>query len=595
MGVSLRRRAAKVADGAPARARLRERLPMVVFYSLVVTVTILMAGGAAGLVSFRILYANKMSDGWSVMFLELERQALRLKDLLSERRTGVGTRPIVMRLGERGKLTAVSGAITDGLTLGDFGVHRADFDRSLVVGELSGKTYLAALSEPDKRGGTLRLLAVDLAAWMSQTLSKDTQSLVYVATRKGRLLFSSDDEAVRGNIAERPLVRYFVDAPMAQGQMQIPGDGGAFFGFFHEVPNTNLVLFAETSKGQLFGAIYASLAKFLGILLGIVVVVGALIQIPLAYVSRPVKKLIATAGQIAGGNFDVETSQGGIGEIATLGRAYAAMARNLKTRDEALEAMSRERTEKVRLDGELKIARRIQENLLPQSSHPKASGLEIVAKYIPASEVAGDWYHHWYTEEAEESVVFVADVSGHGAGSSIFTAMIAGIFRQLVEDGKPYPVEAFYHSINKMIIEFGHLQWHASVQVVRYVRGSGKISVYNAGHPPPAVVRRSEAVNTVEFASLPSSVVGMSPELKVVRKELPFAPGDCVLMYTDGLYEARNQDGKLYGRKRILNLAKMSGDRSAHQWVESVHSSWLGFRGQAPAEDDLCVVAMKAV
>ncbi len=582
-----------------AKRGLLERMPMAVVYSAIVTASVLLAGGFAGFFSFNILYTNKMSDSWGIMFLELERQALHLKDNLNDFSRGPGRRTdgdIVLRVAANDKVTPLGGAVAGQFQLSDFGLSRGDLARPVVVAELSGRNFVVqpvgAGASGDK---TLRLVPVDLAAWMTPTLSKSSKSTVYLATRKGRLVFSSDRKATRGRLGERPLVRYFIDATVSQGQMVIKEKGqNDAFGFFYEVPGSNLVLFAETPEAALFNVIYESSARFLLILVAIIVAAVALVQLPLVYISKSVKQLIAIAGDVAKGNFNIEVPKGGIGEIATLGQAYTNMARNLKDRDEALAVLNLEQKEKIRLDSELKIARTIQENLLPQAQHPRNSGLEVTAKYVPASEVAGDWYFYTYSEKTRESVICVADVSGHGAGSSMFTAIIAGIFRQLADETKPYPVELFLRSVNRLLLEFGYRQWHASIQVAQYVQGSGELVVHNAGHPPPVVVRHKHGGNVVDSMPMPSLVLGLSTDADLARQAIAFGKGDSLLLFTDGLYEARNSSGRVFGRKRIVNFARSAGDRSTHEWVKGMHDSWLGFRAGEPAADDLCIVAVKA-
>src|SRR5690606_18151355 len=156
----------------------------------------------------------------------------------------------------------------------------------------------------------------------------------------------------------------------------------------------------------------------------------------------------------------------------------------------------------------------------------------ITAKYVPATEVAGDWYHHWHNERTGESVVFMADVSGHGAGSSMFTAIIAGIFKHLAPEAEFYPVERFLETVNKLILELGSGQWHASVQVVRFVKGETQARIRNAGHPPPVhVTRRGQTAAGPAATSImmQSSVLGLEMSPKFAMAEAQLAEGDCIL------------------------------------------------------------------
>jgi serine phosphatase RsbU (regulator of sigma subunit) len=584
---------------------------------MIISVAVLVAGAVSGYLAFKALYSNKLSDSWGIMYLELERQGLKITNelqllqanaasKLAQRSPGTEVKmegALLFRIKKSGSLIPISGNVAKGLSLVDLGLGIDDLAKPNLVARLSGKAYLAVL-EPKNRSlavkfDLLHLFPLDLSPLLSGAKNLQEKNYFYLTTREGELLYASNSAITKSKLKDRSLVRFFIDAPLNQGQVEMRNDGGdTIFGFFSVIPNSNLVAFAETPKSELFMKIYDVSFKYLAILFLVVICTILVVQIPLNMLAVPIRRLINSAVAMSQGNFSVplESARGaGLGEIAVLGTVYAQMIKSLKERDLLVSSFNEEQKEKIRLDGELKIARGIQENLLPKTKHPVASGFEVTAKYVPATEVAGDWYHFWYSAETGETVIFMADVSGHGAGSSMFTAIIAGAFKQMTIESEPYPVGSFLSTVNRLIYELGDRQWHASVQIIRLEKNSNKAVIYNAGHPPPVFVTSVDGANKVQSILMASSVLGLSENADFVEKVVTFHDGDCFLMYTDGLFEAKNREKKSFGRKRLLSVVQTGGDRSSYEWVEGIHDEWLRFRGDQAADDDLCVVAIKAV
>lgn len=321
-------------------------------------------------------------------------------------------------------------------------------------------------------------------------------------------------------------------------------------------------------------------------------IAAALLQIPLMRITAPVRELANIALNVGKGQFDVNPTLKGFGELHVLTSAFSSMATGLVERDKRVAMLMREQADKARLESELAIARRIQENLLPNKDLPKEAGLLVAAEYISAAECAGDWYHFAYNPSLRETIVVIADVCGHGAGSSMFTAIIAGLFEEY--RGRvhaPFDLEGFALKTNAVINQLGREQWHATMLLVRYVADSGVMDILLAGHPRPFIKLSDEKQKLPPIAT--SGALGMSVVFTPSVQQVPFPKGSTLLAYTDGLTEATNSKKVMFGRKRVRDSV-FEGKGEPRVALPRLIDGWRGFLGEATPEDDVCVILMRA-
>jgi sigma-B regulation protein RsbU (phosphoserine phosphatase) len=365
----------------------------------------------------------------------------------------------------------------------------------------------------------------------------------------------------------------------------------AIYGFFFEVPTTNLVLFSEVTKASALAPINQVILRFLAVLSLILLVAITLLQFPLARITGPVTELAQLALAVGQGRFDVTLRTKGVGELATLTRAFSTMAAGLVERDQKVALLMEEQAVKARLQGELAIARRIQENLLPLAPLPKAAGVVVASEYISASECAGDWYHYAFDEGKRETTLVVADVSGHGAGSSMFTAMIAALFDQFRCQSGPFDLAGFAKAANDVIFRLGREQWHATMLVARHVAGDDRLDMLIAGHPPPLI--RIEGGEGKAPLIGGSSVLGGDLEFTPRMVSLAFPAGSSLLIYTDGLAEAVNARRKAFGRGRIRRAFE-AANGDPHEVLRRLLDDWRAYLGGQPPNDDVCILVMRS-
>jgi hypothetical protein len=192
---------------------------------------------------------------------------------------------------------------------------------------------------------------------------------------------------------------------------------------------------------------------------------------------------------------------------------------------------------------ELEIARQIQSSILPREV-PSIAGLEIVARYLPMSAVAGDFYDFLMLEDNQFGIL-IADVTGHGVPAALIASMLKGAFAgQKAHAQHPEQVLA---SLNETLC--GKFDEHFVTAAYLYADLDAKIVRYaGAGHPPLLVGSRSTGeARSIEQNGL---LLGLSLEAVYSSIEIPLQQGDRYLLFTDGLPESTNAKHEEFGASR---------------------------------------------
>ena len=572
--------------------------------SLSVVVSMIIGGAfLAGYASWTI-FEQKQRDTWAIMFLELERRADDLSQKVNSfRSVKNGASLSLYRVDSKaGQLNLVHGTDSGELVLADFGLKKPVLKTNWTLLQRAGETYLAdilsadrasALVEKDLSDGQyLALWPLDFTKWISANIPPD--STVYVITRQGALLYSNQSFINAGNVVSRRLVQKFIKNPVSQGQFEFQNNWGRdTYGFIQEIPRTNVVIFSETSVIAAYADVMRILWRFGFVLGGALMISLLVIYIPISKVVNTITRLTRHAKLVAAGEFSGNELKSGFGELGVLTTAFNQMRKNLQQRDKAIGELIEEQKHKVRLEGEVEIAKTIQRNLLSDAPIPEKANVTLSTLYIPAEECAGDWYTYFYDEENNEMISIIADVSGHGTGSSMFTAIIAGITEQMRARPGRFDIDTYLQGLNAVLGTLGKKKWHATMLVARFLPKTSELELVNCGQSSPCVVYPEDSPHKSGMVRLPSMVLGVDEKCQFIRKIVPFLPGTQLLMYTDGLEEARSHAGRQFGRKRIQKICLSAAD-SPKQQIGRLHSEWSAHLGDGAANDDMCLLVMRA-
>src|SRR6266480_573427 len=247
--------------------------------------------------------------------------------------------------------------------------------------------------------------------------------------------------------------------------------------------------------------------------------------------------------------------------------------------------------EKKRLDHDLEIARDIQRILLP-SEAPAIDGFQISGINVPARQVSGDYFDYIKVDD-ERLGVAIADVSGKGVPASLIMAICRSVLRAEAA-GNPSPADVLqkvnrqlYPDIKEdMFISMAYL-------VLDLVRGG--VTLARAGHDAPLLYK--EKSQTVAPLKTPGMVVGIDSgdvfDRLTTNVAVPLERNDCILLYTDGITEALDNEGNDFGLERTIASVQSSAKEGAQAMVTRLIDDLRNFVGSTPQNDDITLIAIR--
>ncbi|WP_322490389.1 fused response regulator/phosphatase [Chloroflexus sp.] len=238
---------------------------------------------------------------------------------------------------------------------------------------------------------------------------------------------------------------------------------------------------------------------------------------------------------------------------------------------------------------ELELGRRMQADFLPERL-PHIAGWEIAAAFVPAREVAGDFYDAFILPN-QRLVCLLGDVCDKGVGAAIFMALTRSLLRAFAEQAVlngDDPLRAVAMT-NEYIARHHHASRTFSTIFCAIIDpASGTVRYVNAGHPVPILLR---ADGGVEMLSSTGPAVGWIRNAHFATETTTLEIGDTLFAYTDGVTEARLPNGALFGEDRLLAMLDPSlGGSSNH--LESVQQAVMAYTGRQQPEDDLTMLVV---
>jgi sigma-B regulation protein RsbU (phosphoserine phosphatase) len=236
------------------------------------------------------------------------------------------------------------------------------------------------------------------------------------------------------------------------------------------------------------------------------------------------------------------------------------------------------------LEQDLETAAQIQRGLLPRP-HLTFDGWEVHYRYQPAGVVSGDYCDVVHLDGGDLFFLF-GDVSGKGVAAAILMAHLHATFRNLLAGERR--VDRLVERANRVFRESALAPYLATLVCGR-ARASGEIEICNAGHCPPLVVSGA-GVSEVDPTGLP---VGAFAGVRYASRVIKLDPGDSLVLYTDGLSEARNPDGEEYGAQRISRVLAAHGREDAEPVVEACLADLSRHLAGGPRGDDLTLMVVR--
>jgi len=243
-----------------------------------------------------------------------------------------------------------------------------------------------------------------------------------------------------------------------------------------------------------------------------------------------------------------------------------------------------ERQEK-RLERDLALARELQFRLLPQAP-PHLANLEVAAKFSPARAIGGDLYD-FVDYSLSRFAMVIGDVSGKGAPAAIYAALVSGILRSHapIEPGPAEMLSAVNFSLGERRIEGQFV----SIIFALWDDSNRTLQVANSGLPRPLYCHDGK-IEVIEATGLP---LGLFDDADYDEFTFHANPGDMFVFFSDGILDARNQAGDMFGRRRVEEIVAKSCEFSADWVVDSLFKAVAEHAAGVETFDDQTVVAIK--
>ncbi|HEY4640988.1 MAG TPA: SpoIIE family protein phosphatase [Thermoanaerobaculia bacterium] len=262
--------------------------------------------------------------------------------------------------------------------------------------------------------------------------------------------------------------------------------------------------------------------------------------------------------------------------IAQIARFAAVKLETTRLREESIA--------KAKFEEELKTAYVIQSRLLP-ATLPQLDGYEFAGTNKPCRTVSGDYYDVIVRPDGRIYFV-IADVSGKGITAALVMTSLATAF-SIFTRNDPTPAE-LVRELNVTLVPKTAPTKFATLFAGLLDPSTGRVDYTNAGHVPPLVVGR----DGVQQLKTTDMVIGLFPAAQYRNQSVTLAPGDSLVLFTDGVTEAENQDEEQLGLDPVAMLLTPLHGTTASALLESIEKHVQSFTSEAPAGDDVTMLAL---
>ena len=327
----------------------------------------------------------------------------------------------------------------------------------------------------------------------------------------------------------------------------------------------------------------------LGVLVLIIQAVALVMGLALARsITSAIHELFTGTERVRHGDFTHRIDVASRDQLGELAESFNQMTGSI-------EGLLQTAAEKKRLDEELRIARQIQMSLLPRGPLG-IPGLGVTALCVPAREVGGDYYDFFHLPD-ERLGILIADVSGKGTSAALYMAELKGLVLALSQTHCS-PRDLLIE-VNRIISDNLDSRSFITMTYAVIDRRAGVMTYCRAGHTP-LIFRSAEAPDDAQILTPSGLVVGLRipgaaekfAEL-LDEERIDLAVGDVITLYTDGITEAMNAAGDLFGDGRLSRIIEEHGHLSSGELRERILREIEAFVGGADQHDDMTMILVK--
>lgn len=318
-------------------------------------------------------------------------------------------------------------------------------------------------------------------------------------------------------------------------------------------------------------------------------------------IARPVAAMTEAAHAMEARRFEtgsLGTVSRRTDEVGTLARVFEAMAVEVQRREEDLEAQVKARTLELehknelleasarRVEAELQAAKTLQAAMLPTALPPNPAYAGTAAM-VPAREMGGDFYDFFPLDERRLGIV-IADVSGKGVPAAFFMAISRTVLQASAQDGGT--PGACLARANAALCARNPMELFVTAFYGILDVETGELAYANGGHNPPLMIRRADG-DVVELPRTGGMALGVMPDMPYAEKAATLRAGDTLFLYTDGISEAMDGEGREFGEGRIEETLRSAALLPVDSVLTAVTGAVTAFVAGAPQSDDItCLV-----
>jgi sigma-B regulation protein RsbU (phosphoserine phosphatase) len=405
----------------------------------------------------------------------------------------------------------------------------------------------------------------------------------YLVDSAGKVLTSTSSEELRSlseskHALERETLKALVSEPHGtlRGEGHPPRDVSGFYRL-QEAPWT-LVMIAPGK--EILSPIVRFRFYYFAIGAGLIFLIVILIKLITGPTVGAIRKVSRAAQRVAAGEYGNELPVKTRDEVGELNRSFNSMIHQLKERMQMKEAMN--------------LAMEVQQSLLPQKV-PEVDGLDIGAHSIYCDETGGDLYDFLEIccSDSDQLGIVVGDVSGHGIPAALLMASVRAFIRSRVT--QPGGVADIVTDVNRLVVKDTHETGHFMTLFYAAFDPAEKVLRWaRAGHDPALFY--DPAVDEFRELMGDGMALGIDSEVKYQENCIAeLSESQIFLLATDGLWEALNDSGEMFGKERLKALVREYAGDSARDLTAAIINSLREFQGNVKAEDDVTLVIVKMV
>ena len=325
----------------------------------------------------------------------------------------------------------------------------------------------------------------------------------------------------------------------------------------------------------------------LTVILVLLALVGALVVAQ--RIVKPIEHMTRRINSLSGSDsvFEMEQVYRTDDEIEILAESFASLSK--KTRD-YIQQITEITAEKERIGTELALATRIQADMLPNifPAFPERVEFDIYASMDPAKEVGGDFYDFFLVDD-DHLCMLIADVSGKGVPAALFMMASRIILASNAKQGKS--PAAILESTNETICQNNREEMFVTVWLGILEISTGRLTAANAGHEYPVLMQPDGKFELVKDKH--GFVIGGMEGMRYKEYELTLTPGSKLFLYTDGVPEATNTEGELFGTERMLAALNEKTSARPEEMLKNMRRAVDGFVKDAEQFDDLTMLGFE--